>query len=318
MAVLALPDARRVVVYGSLAYDRVMDYPGRFRDALVPDKLHLINVSFAVPTLSENFGGTAGNISYNLALLGVRAQVLSSVGHDFAPYRAWLRQHGVALKVESAPRLKTAAAYIMTDRDDNQITAFHAGALQRPLRRLPRVQLSSALVVISPGNPKDMVRLAALCQARRTPYLFDPGQQIPALTAREVTACLRGAAAFIGNDYEVSLVAHKLKVSESKLRSQVPLLVRTLGPKGSELWHRGRRLRIPAVRPRRVIDPTGAGDAYRAGLVLGLVRGWPLRTAGRFASLVASYAVAQYGTQVHRFTLSQLTQHYAREFGERL
>lgn len=315
-----LKGVHRVLVYGSLAYDRVMDYPGRFRDSLLPEKLHVISLSFAVPRITQNFGGTAGNIAYNLSLLGIKPQVLSSVGQDFGLYRTWLKRHGIRLDyVRQVQGAATAAAYIMTDKDDNQISAFYAGALSSALRSIPAVALTNSLVLVSPGNQADMAKLVSLCQKKHFPYVYDPGQAIPGLTRQELLAGMRGAFAFIGNDYEITLIAHKLGVRETSLRPlKVPLFIRTLGSQGSELWHNGKKIRVPAVKPRTVVDPTGAGDAYRAGLVTGLLRGWPLAKAGKFAALVATYAVEQYGTQSHKFSWSELKARYARVFRQQL
>lgn len=312
-------NTKRVIIYGSLAYDRVMDFPGKFRDNFLPDKLHLINVSFAVPKLTENFGGTAGNIAYNLSLLHLRPIILAEAGNDFAQYgRRFAKLKVDARNIYSVRHLSTASAYIITDKEDNQITGFYAGAMQKYYHGFPNNIFRNTLIVISPGNCKDMSALAKICIKKQTPFIYDPGQQIPHLTKNELVCGVKNSLVFIGNDYEISLVAHRLKISEKILAQRANILIKTLGAKGSEIWYKGKRIKIPAFKPRQVIDPTGAGDAYRAGLVVGLLRHWPIVKIGRFASLVASYAVEQYGTQKHKFTQVELERRYAKRFKENL
>jgi adenosine kinase len=310
---------KRVIVYGSLAYDRVMDFPGKFRDNFLPDKLHLINVSFAVPKLTENFGGTAGNIAYNLSLLRARPIILAEAGNDFIKYSKWLVQLKIETKhIYSVKDLPTASAYIITDKEDNQITGFYSGAIQKHYPSFSDDIFKNALVIISPGNCRDMSTLVKICFKKQTPFIYDPGQQIPHLTKNELAYGVKNSLVFIGNDYEISLVAHILKISEQTLIQRANILIKTLGAKGSEIWHKGKCIKIPAFKPRQVIDPTGAGDAYRAGLAMGLLRHWPITKIGRFVSLVASYAVEQYGTQKHKFTQTELEQRYSKRFKENL
>lgn len=314
---LNFTNIRRAVVYGSLAYDRVMFYGGRFRDALLPDKLHIINVSFAVPSIKENFGGTAGNIAYSLALLKVPVQVRSSVGEDAKPYRIWLHNNHIELRLQTVDSAKTAAAYITTDEDDNQITAFHAGALAKPMPGNYFNLQKGDLVVVAPGNCADMVKLSKQSRKSVVPYIFDPGQQVPAFSQRELAACVKGASVLIGNDYELSLMARRLGVSELSLRQMVPLFVRTLGPRGSELCKGGRCIKVRSAKAR-VVDPTGAGDAYRAGLLYGLLHGFSLEQAGRCASVAAAYTVEKYGTQTHTFSVQLFKARYKSAFKEGL
>jgi adenosine kinase len=316
---LNIKQARTIIVYGSLAYDRVMDFPGKFRDNFLPNKLHLINVSFSVPKLTENFGGTAGNITYNLSLLRGKPIILAEAGNDFTKYDKWLAK----LKVDtgciySVKDLVTASAYIITDKEDNQITGFYSGAMQRHYRSFPNTIFKNTLVVISPGNCKDMSTLVKVCTKKQIPFIYDPGQQIPHLTKNELAWGVKNSLVFIGNDYEISLVAHRLNISEKILIQHANILIKTLGAKGSEIWHKGKCIKISAFKPRQVIDPTGAGDAYRAGLVIGLLRHWSIAKIGRFASLVASYAVEQYGTQKHEFTQVELERRYFKCFKESL
>ncbi len=318
MELSSLGAGRSVVVYGSLAYDRVMYFLGRFRDHLLPQKLHVLSVSFAVPTVRESFGGTAGNIAYNLSLLGEQPHLYGSAGNDFTNYHKWLTKQGIATtQLTITKKLATAAAYIMTDRDDNQISAFSVGAMAKRCILPAASGLRHSLVIIAPGNPQDMVALARRCVIAEAQYLWDPGQQILQFSRADLAQCVNQAAVLIGNDYEISLIARKLGFTELSLLKKAPLAVRTLAARGSEIWIQGIRIKIPPVRTR-VVDPTGAGDAYRAGFIVGLRQGWPLATVGRFASLVASYTVQEYGTQTHHFTWADLRRRYRNAFGQTL
>lgn len=310
----------RVLVSGSLAYDRIMDFPGRFRSHILPGKIHLLNLSFAVRDLSEHFGGTAGNIAYNLALLGARPTVVASAGSDFGPYRKWLGQHGVGLAgVRVVARERTAAAYIITDRDDNQITGFHIGAMaERGIAPTASSLRRTAVAIVAPGNLADMRTLPARYRHLGVPYWFDPGQQLTSLSGAALRAAIGGSAGVFANDYELSLLLKKSGWRLAQLLGKTKLLVTTFGPKGSEIRSGSTRLRVRAAKPRKVVDPTGAGDAYRAGFLYGYLQRWPLKTAAQFAGLVAVYTVEKAGTQTHRFTWAGLRRRYRENFGSGL
>lgn len=299
-----LTDLNKVVIYGSLAYDRVMDFPGRFKDNFLANKLHAINVSFAVPTLKEGFGGTAGNISYNLSLLKIKPTIIGVAGNDFSKYKVWLRSHKVVTKfIRLAQNLATASAYIITDKDDNQIAGFYYGAMSLSYQKYPKSLFKKSLIVIAPGNSKDMNQLVQVCLKHHWPFIYDPGQQITSIRPTELRLGAFNAEVFIGNDYEISLVAKKLNISEKKLINNCRVLIRTLGVKGSEIWVDGRLMRIKAVKAGKVVDPTGAGDAYRAGIVYGVLNSWSWRRTGDLASKIAARAVEKYGTQNHYFKM---------------
>jgi adenosine kinase len=313
---------RTIVVSGSLAFDRIMDFPGRFADHILPDKIHILNVCFQIAGLRENFGGTAGNIAYTLALLGERARVVAAVGRDFHPYRTWLQEHRLPLEgvLEVAEEL-TAGAYITTDQADNQITAFNPGAMRHraPLdveALVPR----ETLAVVAPGNLEDMEHLARAYRERGIPYIFDPGQSLPAWSGEQLLEMVRGSFLFISNDYELELAAQKTGRGAEDLLQLTGAVITTRGEQGAVLLTREdqgtRRAEVPAVRPERVSDPTGAGDAFRAGLVKGLVlsRG-ALLHAARMGSTAAAYAVEVYGTQTFRFTPEQFDARFADTFG---
>jgi len=304
-----------VVVSGSLAFDRIMDFPGRFRDHILPEKIHLLNVSFGVERFTEHFGGTAGNIAYNLAVLGARPTIVAAAGSDFSPYRRWLMKNRVDLSgVRIVANERTAAAYIITDRDDNQITGFHFGAMSRPGRFPISAARRAVLAIVSPGNLDEMFALPARYQKMGIPYWFDPGQQLTSMSGAQLRAAVAHAQGFIANDYEIALALKKMGWTIRQLSQKTELVVTTLGPKGSKVQQGSVVVTVPPAKPKSTLDPTGAGDAYRAGFFYGLASGWPLPVAARFGGLVAVYTVEAYGTQTHRFTWAELRTRYRKNF----
>lgn len=312
----------RIFVSGSLAYDRIMDYPGLFSDSVVLDKTHALNISFVAGKLSESFGGTAGNIAYGLAHLGERPTVLAAAGHDFSRYRERLLRAGADMsRVRIISGNPTASATIMTDRADNQVVAFHLGAMAEPCRVRTDDIPSSSLAIVAAGNIEDMRRLPVLYRKERVGFIFDPGQQIPALNIRDLKNGLTGAKVFISNDYELAMVVKKIGWTEKEILSRVEILVTTLGAKGSlvRMSTRAgtRTLRIPRARAKKAVDPTGAGDAYRAGFIKGLLAGWPLEITGRFAGVLAACAIETYGPQGYLITFRKACERYVKSFGTR-
>ena len=294
-----------VFVSGSLAYDRIMDFPGYFVDHILPEKIHILNVCFTVNGLSEMFGGTAGNIAYSLSLLEERPIILAAVGKDFGPYRQWLESRGLPLEgIRVVDREFTAGAYITTDRADNQITGFNPGAMRHPSGYpLDAGRDGPSLTIVAPGNLEDMLLYSRACKTLGMPYICDPGQAITALSHEALLEMIDGALVLISNDYELELIRRRTGFDDADLLSRCTALITTLGEKGSSLLTREGRLSIAAVPPDAVVDPTGAGDAYRAGLIKGLVAKKPLHVAARIGAVCASYAVAQHGTQQHVFDL---------------
>lgn len=307
----------RILVSGSLAYDRIMDFPGRFADHILPDKIHVLNVCFMVNGLTERYGGTAGNIAYNLLLLGEQPLILATAGRDFGPYEEWLRRLGLPLDgIRLIPEEFTASAYITTDLADNQITGFNPGAMKHPSGfALDGLDPRRALAIIAPGNLEDMLTYSRLYKQRQVPYIFDPGQSIPAWGGGELREMATGAWALIVNDYELELLQQKTGLTTSRLLEITPTLIVTRGDQGSQVFGGGEQHQIPAVPPRQVVDPTGAGDAYRAGLIKGLILGLPWPEAARLGAAVASFAVEKAGTQEHRFSLAEVTERYSQVFG---
>lgn len=305
----------KILVSGSLAYDRIMDFPGVFSEHLMPDKLHTISVSFTVDTFNESYGGTAGNIAYNLALLEESPEILASAGNDFEKYRIHLFEHGIAASsIRIIPDVTTAASYIVTDRRDNQITAFYPGASIHCCNR--EVSPDAKLMVIAPSDPKDMSDLVDKCRLAPLKFFFDPGQQIIMLSPEELRAGVAGSSALFANDYELQLIVQKTGWSEKDMLKKTPLIVVTLGEKGTRIVTKEREEVIPGVTLEHVVDPTGAGDAHRAGFVVGYVRGLPNNVCARLANVVASFAVETRGTQNHRCTLADVKERYHKTYGE--
>ena len=307
----------QVYISGSLAYDRIMDFPGKFSDHILPDKIHILNVSFIVNGLSERFGGTAGNIAYNLGLLGEVPMIVAAAGKDFDRYDVWLEENGLPRSgIRIIPEEFTAGAYITTDLSDNQITGFNPGAMKHPSRyAFDGANQGNALAIVSPGCLEDMNVYSREFKTRAIPYIFDPGQSIPALSADEIIAMITGARMLISNDYELEMIRKTTGLDQKSILDKTPALVTTLGEKGSLVCTPEKETLLPAVQARRVVDPTGAGDAYRAGLIKGMVMGKSLVDAARMGAVCASFAVAHQGTQSHRFTVEEFRERYRSAFG---
>ncbi|MFA6524987.1 MAG: carbohydrate kinase family protein [Patescibacteria group bacterium] len=308
----------KIHISGSLAYDRIMDFPGHFKDHILPEKVHMINVSFGINVLKENFGGTAGNIAYSLRLLGSDPTIVGTAGRDFRPYAEWLKRNKISMAgIKIIPSELTAGAYIITDRSNNQITAFHFGAMSHSVGKLGMPSKDS-LVIISPGNASDMVKTVRACKKGKIPYIFDPGQQIPALNTKDLFFLLNGSNMFIVNDYEYALVTKRLKLSHAKLMKMTNTAIVTKGEKGSQVTTQNSNFSIKAVTPRNVVDPTGAGDAFRSGLIHGIIKKYPLKKAVQLATLVATYPIEHHGTQEHRFTKKEISSRFAHNFKAKL
>lgn len=310
----------KIVVTGSLAYDYIMNFPGAFRDHILLDKAHLISVSFLVDSMKKMRGGVAGNIAYNLSLLGERPLIAGTVGHDFEDYRAWLEGAGVDTSgILAIPDEFTSSCFITTDQSDNQIVAFYAGAMHQASQvSIGDLGLSTDdLVLISPSDSAAMHGYALECQELGIPYVFDPGKQTPRLEADQIRAGLQGANVLIGNDYEFGMMAKKLETTEDALIASAPLTFVTRGEQGSTIYDNRNTVKIdvPVAKVNEICDPTGAGDAYLAGMVFGVARGLPLDVTGRVAALAAAYAVEKRGCQEHSYTRAEFAARYAESFG---
>ena len=307
----------QIYVSGSLAYDRIMDFPERFSDYILPDKIHVLNVCFTVNSMQEQFGGTAGNIGYNLALLGERPLILATAGRDFKNYADWLKGHGLSLDgIRRVSEEFTAGAYITTDKADNQITGFNPGAMKYQCDySVDGSNPESSLAIIAPGNPDDMLTYSRTYKERRIPYIFDPGQQIPILPPERVLEMLTGSAVLISNDYELEMIMRVTGLSRSEILERTGAIITTLGEKGSRLHVDGQEAQVPAAKVSQVLDPTGAGDAYRAGLIKGIVMGKSLADSAYLGAVCACYAVECQGTQCHSFTWDEFQTRYESNFG---
>jgi adenosine kinase len=308
----------RIFVTGSIAYDYIMVFPGRFRDHILPDKMHVLSVSFLVDSLTRRRGGTGANIAYNLGLLGEKPLLVGTVGDDFGEYRAWLESHGVDCQtVVVIAEEHTASCFINTDLQDNQITAFYPGAMAHAstLSLADAGVTRSDFVLIAPNDPQAMTRYTAECIEAGIPYLYDPSMQLPRLERADLEKGCRGARILAGNDYEFGMMADKLGLSEPDLRRLVPISVMTRGEAGALITVGNEEFSIPAAKPRAVVDPTGAGDAFRAGFMLGLKQGWPWPVVGRVAALTAVYAIEHPGPQQHAYSLDEFQARYQENFG---
>lgn len=306
------------LICGSLAYDTVMVFPGRFRDQILPDRIHMLNVSFLAPKLTRYFGGCAGNIAFNLKLLGAEGHAMGAVGHDFGPYREWLERHGLSTRylmvVEEA---YTAQAYITTDLDDNQITAFHPGAMDFSERMPVPRDAGIVIGILAPDGREGMLRHGEQFMRARIPFIFDPGQALPMFGGQDLEVFLDQADWVTVNDYEAGLLQERTGLSAAGVAARVKAYIVTRGASGSLIHANGRTLEIPAVAATRIVDPTGCGDAYRAGLLFGLMNGLDWETTGRIASLMGAIKVAELGTQHHRFTPAEFGERFHAEFGYR-
>jgi len=293
-----------IIVSGSLAYDRIMSFPGKFSDHILPGKLHVLNVSFTVDGMVEKLGGTAGNIAYALSLLGEKPIVLATVGRDYQRYFEWLKQNQIARdSIKVIEGEFTAAAYITTDRADNQITGFNPGAMKYSSTfDFDRLPPGESLAIIAAGNLEDMVAYSSACKERGIGYIFDPGQSLPMWSRDDLTRCITGARILISNDYELELIMTSTGLDRERLLQNTGIIITTLGEMGSRVVTADGELTVPAARPKTVVDPTGAGDAYRAGLIKGLVQGKGIRECAVTGSVCASFAVESYGTQEYCFS----------------
>lgn len=302
---------KNILISGSLVYDRIMDFPGYYKDHIIPEKIHMLNISFLINEPRESFGGTAGNIAYNLALLEEKSTLLTTVGKDFAEYKKWLEKYKIDIsQLKTIKDKSTASVYIITDKSDNQIAAFNPGAMSVPRGGFASKCLSADWAIISPGNADDMVNYAKLYKKAKVKYIFDPGQQIGSLDSLGLKTGILGAEILIGNDYEIALICKKIGWTQKVLSEKINTLIITKGELGSEIYSKKQKINILPVKAEKVLDPTGAGDAYRAGLLKGLVNGWGIEKSAKLGSLVATFAVEKHGTQNHNFTKNQLAKKF--------
>lgn len=311
--------SKRALICGSVAFDTIMVFQDRFKQHILPDKIHMLNVSFLVPQLRREYGGCAGNIAYNLKLLGDVGLPMATVGRDFGLYADWMKQAGVpADHVKVIETEHTAQAFITTDLDDNQITAFHPGAMQQShLNRVTDAK-NIAIGIVAPDGRDGMIEHAAQFAAAGIPFIFDPGQGLPMFGGDDLRAFIQQATWVAVNEYEWQLVQEKTGLSAADIAGQVEALIVTRGSEGSVIHARGREIVIPTAKAQAVVDPTGCGDAYRAGLIHGMLHALDWDTTGRIASLLGAIKIESRGTQNHRFTAAEFEQRYQANFGAAL
>lgn len=302
-----------VYITGSLAFDRIMNFPGRFTDNILPNQIHNLNVSFFIDRLDEKFGGTGGNIAYSLALLGEKPVIVANAGKDFGPYREHLEGLGMSMEgVFCLGDERTASAYITTDEQNNQITAFHAGAMMRPSPYdFPSLNPERDLAIIAPTNMRDMNEHPLMHKKAGIRYVYDPSQQLPMLGSEDLRNACDGAHLIMGNDYEVQLIMNRTGWSKNELAGRARLgLIATMGERGSLITaNNGKETHVGIVEVAQAADPTGAGDAYRAGVLKGLIQGLSLEECARLGATSAAYCVECHGTQNHTYTQDEF---YAR------
>ncbi|HEX2648336.1 MAG TPA: carbohydrate kinase family protein [Burkholderiales bacterium] len=308
-----------ILVTGSMAYDTIMVFPDRFRNHLLADQLHILNVCFLTPEMRREYGGTAGNIAYNLTLLGEAPLLMATVGEDFEPYLARLAGLGIDAKLlKRIPGQFTAQAFITTDMDDNQITAFHPGAMNHSHENRIGPELGAGLAIIGPDGKDGMLEHSRQCAAQGIPFLFDPGQGLPMFSGDELLEMVRLASYLAVNDYEGKMLAEKTGRPLESLAGELKALIVTLGALGSQVYAGGKCLEIPLVKAEAEVDPTGCGDAYRAGLLYGIARGWDWEKTGRLASLMGAIKIASRGPQNHRPSRAEIGERFKKAFGSPL
>lgn len=319
---------KKIVVTGSVAYDYLMTFPGKFLDVVVPDKMHRLSVSFLVDEMRRVRGGVAANIAYNLVLVGAAARVMATAGPDATDYRAWLESEGVDVSgLRICEDVFTASFFVSTDQDQNQIATFYAGAMAKAAELSFRGQDHSDIgfVIVAPNDPAAMRKYAEECRELGIPFVYDPSQQVARLTSEDLLAGLEGAEILIGNEYEFGIIEKKTGLSEVEILGRVPVVVVTRGEEGSTIALRGgtpeapngaETLRIPPAKLNgEAVDPTGVGDAFRAGLLAARLKGLPWDVAGRVGSVAAVYALETLGPQPRRYTHAEFLARYRENYG---
>ena len=308
----------RTLICGSIAYDTIMVFADRFKNHILPDQLHILNVAFLVPDLRREFGGCAGNIGYNLSMLGGEPLIMATVGDDYMPYDERLKKLKLSQQhVRRIPNTFTAQAFITTDLDDNQLTAFHPGAMNHSHETHVHDAAGIKLGIVAPDGREGMLQHAREFHAAGVPFVFDPGQGLPMFSGEELNRFVELATYVTVNDYEGQMLQERTGRKLEELARGVKALVVTLGAKGSLVMANGRSLEIPAVPAARVVDPTGCGDAYRAGLLYGIVAGFDLPVAARLASVLGSIKIASRGGQNHSYSRDEIAERYREAYGSR-
>ncbi|HIM58523.1 MAG TPA: carbohydrate kinase family protein [Gammaproteobacteria bacterium] len=311
--------SKTALICGSYAFDSIMVFQDRFKNHILPDKVHMLNISFLVPTLRKEFGGCGGNIAYNLHMLGANSVPMATVGDDFTPYMNWMESHHMNtthMKVISGSY--TGQAFITTDMDDNQITAFHPGAMSDSHQNKVSDVSVVDIGIVSPDGRDGMIEHAKQFADANIPFMFDPGQGMPMFSGEELITFIKQAAYVAVNDYESQLLQDKTGLDVQTIASMVDALIITKGAEGSEIYTGVEVIHIEAVKADATQDPTGCGDAYRAGLLFGLMNDMDWKTTGQLAGLLGAIKVAHLGTQNHQFDLGKIERLYQQSYGEPL
>jgi adenosine kinase len=314
-----------VIVSGSIGYDYIMDYDGKFADRIMPDKIHSLSLGFLVDKLEKQFGGTSPNIAYTLKLLGIEPHIIGCAGNDFGPYGEFLRHHHIDISsVHLHKDMLTGCYFVTTDKDDNQIGSFYTGPIrhsatlkiQDMIEQIPKLGHARLFAMLAPTDPKAMMNHLRECKTLSIPYCFDPAFQISQFSKGELLEGISSAALLIGNDYEISLMKEQTGLTHEALLTLSSVVITTLGNKGSTVETEHDHIHIPPAKPVAIVDPTGAGDAYRAGFIAGHLRGFPLETCGKMGAVASVYTVEKYGTVTHEFTKDEFIQRYRDNFSD--
>lgn len=308
-----------IIVTGSIAYDYLMRFPGRFAEHLLTDDLHHVSVSFLVEDMTKHFGGNGGNIAYTLALLGLNPKLFGTVGRDFDQYGTWLEKAGVDTStVQRIDEVFMASFFANTDIENNQIGSFYSGSMSyaKNFKIADAYDGKPDLVIISPNDPQAMSNYCEECRERGIRFIYDPSQQIARLSGEELRAGMEGAYIFIANEYEIKMTMQKTGLSMEELRAKFPILVVTHGNDGSRIYANNEEIEVPIFEAKEIKDPTGGGDAYRSGFMCGLAHDLPLKLCGELGALCATYTLEQTGTQNHLFTPSEFIERFRSKFDD--
>ncbi|MGD8999748.1 MAG: carbohydrate kinase family protein [Granulosicoccaceae bacterium] len=304
------------LICGSYAYDTIMVFHDKFANHILPDKVHILNVSFLVPDMRREFGGCAGNIAYNLNLLGGKALPMATVGNDFAPYAEWMDKCGIPrTHIKELDHTYTGQAFITSDMDDNQITAFHPGAMSFSHENQVEEAKGVTVGIVSPDGREGMIEHARQFAEANIPFIFDPGQGMPMFDGDDLKTFIEQATYITVNDYEMQLLQDRTGLSPHEVAERVEALIVTLGGKGSHIYTSNKRIDIPAATPEAINDPTGCGDAYRSGLLYGLMNDMNWENTGRVASLMGAIKIEHHGTQNHTFDTDEFNDRFKQAFG---
>jgi adenosine kinase len=311
--------SKTALICGSYAFDSIMVFHDHFKNHILPDKVHMINVSFLVPTMRKEFGGCAGNIAYNLHLLGANSIPMATVGEDFAPYLSWMERHHMNTKhIKVIEDAYTGQAFITTDMDDNQITAFHPGAMGESHQNKVSDASNADIGIVSPDGRDGMIEHAQQFHEAQIPFIFDPGQGLPMFSGEELITFIEQATYVAMNDYESQMLQDKTELDLATLASKVEAFIVTKGGEGSEIYSSGEVINIAPAKADATQDPTGCGDAYRAGLLYGLMNNMDWKTTGQLAGLLGAIKIAHLGTQNHSFNMNEIEKLYQDNYGESL